>query len=108
MAAKELDKDNAKKNSGIFQTRNVHEYVICNDCGKRRCIFSISSGFGSNYFSQMRALDDVIADGAYEYMCSDALLGMDKNPISCPASTDMFHVTMPSPEACQLRTCTLD
>ena len=63
--AKELVKDNAKMNSGIFQTRNVHQYVTCDDCGKRRCIFSVSTfGFGANYFSHMRALHDVITGDA--------------------------------------------
>jgi hypothetical protein len=110
-AAKKIDQDlkdkipeeikkehrSGKTKPNLWHSNNVRAVVLCQNCGKWRCIYAWPMAT-EDHVARVDMLNGVLEEPDFEYICGDALFGLEDNPY--PLSKGRSHV------ACRLKRTT--
>jgi hypothetical protein len=92
--AKKVPEFLSKKNKApkLWVPNHIRARVKCQACDKYRCLYAWPLEC-EDYAERLLHLDDIIEDPLYEYICGDALFGMDTAEVTHhPLLSDCFYV----------------
>jgi hypothetical protein len=103
-AAKKIDRDlkekvperfqerrNGRTKPNLWHSNNVRAIAVCQNCGKGRCIYAWPMAAGG-HVSRIDLLNGVLEEPDFEYICGDALFGLDENPYPHPVAVNNYIV----------------